>query len=347
MRKTNFLMIIFIAIPLISRAQSACPQGAGSLRNLSADDGRIHNIECYDPSLHSVTWSTDGTFHNTKQVTGNIHALVNGIDPTGLIYGTTSGCCSNMDAVGGGIKIPDGATVTNGNGIAGYVDSQCDSKGGNHCNGVGGFFFARASTNGAGVWGLNPVVGDSAPSISDHYITGMEIDMGGYGKPKQFRGIALLGTVGSSFTMPASAIAFTLFAPGRIGGGNAPWPVGIAIAQHATSAFGMQLYPSCTLGRDPCRSQSINYTAQKSGGGYQQVTTSSDENGNFAIAPAAGGGVAISGKGGIATIQTFNGPPSGPCANTTVGINAAARSSSTVLYVCLAGTAIWRPVAGP
>ena len=94
-----------------------------------------------------------GVFTNTNQETPYLQALINGININGMLS-SGSGCCSNIDAISGGILMPynknNPATVTTGNGVAGYADNDCETgESGNHCNVTGGFFYGRASANGA------------------------------------------------------------------------------------------------------------------------------------------------------------------------------------------------------
>jgi|HubBroStandDraft_2_1064218.scaffolds.fasta_scaffold01068_2 hypothetical protein len=341
MKRLYLLFFMLISIPLLSVAQTSCPTGASSVRSLPSSDQKIHNIECYDPNLHSVIWSTEGVFNNTQQVTANVHSLVNGVNPTSLLYKPSLGCCSNMDAIAGGISIPSGATVTNGTGLAGYVVDSCAAKNvWHHCNGVALFGNAVANASGTGVWGMNVVVTDtSTPSnpLSGHGMTGLEIDMSGSGKPAQFRGIYLIG---SSTVMPPNANGIEIASGG---GKGQHWGTGITIDPQATDGQAMQLYPRCALNSGPCDSQFINFTAAGSRS-LEQVAVGSDSQGDLAIKPVSGAGVTIGGAA-TAAIQTFNGTPSGRCANTTLGINAAAQSNSAVLYVCLAGTSTWSPVS--
>src|SRR5579863_20554 len=285
MKKLCLLFFMLISIPLLSVAQTSCPAGASSVRSLPASDQKIHNIECYDPNLHSVIWSTEGVFNNTQQVTANIHSLVNGVNPTNLLYNPSLGCCSNMDAIAGGISIPSGATVTNGTGLAGYVIDSCGSKNlGHHCNGVALFGNAVANANGTGVWGMNVVVTDTSTTsnpISGHAMTGLEIDMSGKGRPTQFRGIYLIG---SSSVMPSNANGI------EIASGSTHWGTGFTIDPQATDGQAMQLYPRCALNSGPCDSQFINFTAAGSRS-LEQVAVGSDSQGDLTIKPVSGAGV--------------------------------------------------------
>jgi hypothetical protein len=239
-----------------------------------------------------------GVFTNTTQETPYLQALINGINITGMLYSSSNGCCSTVDATSGGVLIPNNSTVTGGTGIAGYADNYCSTgSSGHHCNGDGGFFVSRASANGAYAWGINPVVGDLNSSIHGHGLTGVEIDMNGLGAPEAFRGLAILGMVGPSFTMPGlgKAYGLAIFAPQRIGGGGAPYPNGIVVAQGATSGNALQLYPICGLAGNPsCSSQYILLQGQLSGA-YKQAVIQADQKGNLLLSPQAGQAVTVSG----------------------------------------------------
>ena len=247
-------------------------------------------------------------FTNTNQETPYLQALINGININGMLS-SGSGCCSNIDAISGGILMPynknNPATVTTGNGVAGYADNDCETgESGNHCNVTGGFFYGRASANGAYAWGINPVVTDLNENITGHGLFGMEIDMNGNGTPTAFVGIDLLGTVSSSFVMPSTAVGIQVFAPALPppSGGNVPWPVGMVFAQAATTATAIQFYPTCALvaqGGGTCNSQQILFTSQNTsapGNHYYLGSVYLDEDGNLALNPQTGEAAKVSGN---------------------------------------------------
>ena len=255
--------------------------------------------------------TTPVTFTNTTQETPYLKSFLNEINPTDMIYG--AGCCSAVDAIAGGVKIPDTAKTTNGgDAIAGYVQNYCPAaRGSAACNGASFFGVAQNGISKSAVWGINTVVGsvNGVGSLAGTTEIGYEDDMNaGNDEPSRFIGITVLGDVGHDFVMPNFGYAYGVgvFAPGRNGGGNAPYPTAFLVAQGATSGQAMYVSPVCGAGAGACNSQYIEFAGQKSGGGYGQSSIGGDSRGNFYVNTLKAGMVLTSNNFTTGTLLTDN-----------------------------------------
>jgi len=283
-----------------------------------------------------------GAFTSTTQESNLLSSLVNGMNPTNMVYYPAAGCCSTMDAVAGGIVVPPGSTVSTVSGIAGYVQNNCDTGSGHFCNGVGLYGWAKAAADGAYVWGQNVIVNDDGTNHSGMGFIGEEVDMGTNSTaPAEYNGFVLIGgNVPNGFAMPAGAFGFNLQGPFQANGSIAPWPYGFIFSPGATALAALVLYPTCELGTGACSSQNIQVTSETAGNVLLNGGFNLDSSGNLVLLPATGGYVTATGglnTGGTASLTSGAGVPSTVQPTCTVGSvysNTIASSLSTLLYVC-------------
>lgn len=236
-----------------------------------------------------------GTF--TAQMNEYVTSLVNGLNPGAELHVDPLYVnFFNTEALTGGVAIPAGSAIINGVGVAGYVNSSCDSVGRSKCNGVGGFFRGRDVVNGSAVWGINPAALDM-PGLTGHHITGSEIDLGVFGSPTFVRGeVIILGGVQTSYgTMPTDSVGLEIFAASPA---NLKWNRAIQVDRGASS-LGQGLVLEGKLVGAVTVSHSVSFTGYDGAGGTvaHQASILADSAGNLSLQPSAGAAMAVLNSG--------------------------------------------------
>jgi hypothetical protein len=244
--------------------------------------------------------------------------------------------CCLTDALTGAMTVPSAATGVQADAVAGYIQNNSSTLGGGVGGGaVGGYFVSVCNASGASCWGANPLVADVAGHPAAK-LFGVEIDTN----------VANATTVGSgvifngNFTaQPSNFPTINIVKPFSAG----TYTDGLRINDGATSN-GLAVNIGATGTGNSVNSQTVTFAGRDSGGGGHLVSLSGASTGNGALNISTGLPPTLT---ATATVQVFNGVPSGACPNTTLGINAAAASATTVLYVCPAGTSTWTSVNVP
>ena len=110
-----------------------------------------------------------GVFTNT-QMNESIQAIVHACDVT-TEFQAVQGQNAATDALSACLTVPRSSTVWQPNAIAGYVNSSSSKS-----HSVGGYFQARATDEGAEVWGANSVA-QVGRGVKNAKLTGLEVDM--------------------------------------------------------------------------------------------------------------------------------------------------------------------------
>jgi hypothetical protein len=212
----------------------------------------------------------------------------------------SGGGMTNAISVGG--ITPQSANLVNITGISTRMTSNCNSLSRTRCNTVGGYFVANANANGAGVWGINPIVQDFA-GISNANLQGEEIDMAISGTPQFVRGIAILA--GGSGTPPTNSIGVEI--SGAMSGGRNAFNRGLSIDAGAASLYGIQM--GATGVGTNVGSMLMAFQRYDSGGVvHNDVTENSNALGDLLLAVASGraitAGGAMFGSGSASSTDT-------------------------------------------
>jgi hypothetical protein len=185
-------------------------------------------------------------------INDTFNVFLNGYtEPSGSGGGMTNGI-----SVGG--ITPSTATVVNVTGVATRMTSNCNSSGRTVCNTVGGYFVGNANADGAGVWGINPIVQDFS-GISNANLLGGEFDLGVAGAPQYVRGIAIL--LGGTGTMPTGSIGLEIGGSVR---GNQGFNRGIQVDDGSASLHAIQIGATLPSGMN-LPSQSLAFARFDSG----------------------------------------------------------------------------------
>lgn len=220
-----------------------------------------------------------GVFTNTQQ-NEYMQSLINGCSP----LTEADGNGPTTDAIAGCIATPATAPVHQINAIAGYANSSCNSFTGTTCNTVAGYFANRAITNGAGIWGLNPIIVDTA-GTSGTFMVGTEIDININGSPGHVFGLQITGTSGGAGVMPAGAAAITIDKIGSLS-----WPLGLNIGTGATGTS-PAIAIGATSSASSSSSQNINFTSINSGGTSLTTGVKVDAFGNLLVSSTGEGSI--------------------------------------------------------
>ena len=222
---------------------------------------------------------TGSSVNNTSSVFLNGYTEANPGLPITLAPAT------NAISVGG--ITPSSATVLNVTGISTRMTSNCNSANRRICNTVGGYFVANANANGAGVWGINPIVQDVA-GINNANIIGGEFDLGVAGTPQFVRGIAIL--LGGTGTMPVGSIGL------EIGGalkGSQGFNRGIQVDDGAAALHAIQIGAIVPSGMN-APSQSLAFARFDNGASrHTDVFLKASSSGDLVLAAASGRGVVV------------------------------------------------------
>jgi hypothetical protein len=222
------------------------------------------------------------------------------------------------EALASAIVVPNTATKHQASAISGYAESQVNGNSGLGPNVVGGYFQARAATNGAAVWGINPLLTDTT-GVSGHWMLN-EYDIALYGNPSFLTfeidtGSPWTGTVPSGVPFGFNCTTGAAWKILCLNPTGHTLPIGIAISRGSVTGSGIQLDGQCVSGA--CPSQAISMA------GYDS-----------------------SNAGHAMTIQTGFGVPSGNCNVGSIYSNTNPTSASTVLYVYYP-TNKWNAVSVP
>lgn len=206
-----------------------------------------------------------GVFTNTQPNLYNYSQV--GSIGSSTVFGSF-GFPYETDAFTGITTLPVGATVHQGNGVAGFGFTDATSSPlGTTANAVGGFFVGEALVSNSAAWGTNSGC-SVANSTTGTLCVGNEIDMGAgtNTSPTRFQGLFITGSPWpSTFTPPAGPVMGTLNVASNSGsyigiafsgttGTNPQFPVGIWSAR-GTAPIGLMLDAACYTGA--CNSQSI------------------------------------------------------------------------------------------
>lgn len=238
---------------------------------------------------------TGSSVHNTSSV------FLNGYTEASPGYPTVPlSPAANAISVGG--ITPSNATVINVTGISTRMTSNCNSSSRRFCNTVGGYFVANANANGAGVWGINPIVQDFA-GITNANLQGEEIDMAISGRPQFVRGIAILA--GGSGYPPTNSIGVEI--SGAMSGGRNAFNRALSIDAGAASLYGIQV--GATGIATNVGSMLMAFQRYDSGGVvHNDVTENSSALGDLVLAVASGraitAGGAMFGSGSASNTDT-------------------------------------------
>jgi hypothetical protein len=216
-------------------------------------------------------------------------------------------CCLS-DAVTGVATVPAGASNVQVNGGDFLIINNSTTVGGGVGGGAVGVYSVCLTFVSGPCWGGN----DNATSTSGAPATklyGREIDVNAFNTGDNVIGLVMNGNFR---VQPTSAPTISI---GNAGTGK--WTDALRVNDGATS-----------------NNVAVNIGATGTGNGVNSQTID--------LASRSSGGTTY-----VGNIQSFPGVPSGACPNTTLGINAAASTASTVLYVCPAGTSTWTAVTVP
>lgn len=174
------------------------------------------------------TFSSSGVFSNSQQ-NDPVQSVVNSCSP-GTEYAAEQSNNFATDALAGCVAVPNGATVHQSNGIAGYANSSGTAFA------VGGYFSGRCLAANCNVWGSNPIAADGGFAAAQLY--GSEVDVNvfngaSFGKGLLFNG-AWAAQPSRSHSDMGSMPTVGILQPLAVSGGPFYWTAGIGCAAGAT-----------------------------------------------------------------------------------------------------------------
>ena len=292
----------------------------------------------YNYNTDSLINSASGTFTNT-QMNQYLSSWVGGISTT--LYHDVGFPGYASEAGSFGIALPSGMTGLQGNGIAGYMTTACNSLGRTTCNGVAVFGLAVGTANGAGEWGANFVVNDE-PGITSN-VEGTEIDVGVSGTPSFVHGldVTLSPAHGVSGTMPNTGNNGTALSIQSSSPSTLQWLNGVYIAPQSINSGGSAIWINANCTSGPCSSPPITFTGLDSGSvaHFAQLAATSagilQLNGSNVCTTAngyCGGSGSVGGSGTVGTIPEWSG------STTTLGDSPIVDGGSTGITVTVPST---------
>ena len=129
------------------------------------------------------TFSSAGVFGNSQQ-NDLVQSILNSCNPC-TEYSAEQGNNFATDAFAGCVAVPNGATVHQSNGIAGYANSSGTAFA------VGGYFSGRCLAANCNVWGSNPLAADGGLQALQLYGSEINVNVGNalsFGKGLLFNG---------------------------------------------------------------------------------------------------------------------------------------------------------------
>jgi hypothetical protein len=222
-------------------------------------------------TTRSTVVTNPGVFTNT-QMNEYLSSVIGGIN-LGTAFSGLQGPNFATEGVAGGVALPSGATVHNGNGIGGYAQSACNSVGRTVCNVVGLYGQATdvSGSNGAGIWGGNVVAEATGASSTNTNVTGWETDVNLAAGATPFWVVGHIITGAGTGTMPSAFIpgsstavggsaAEAIVAP-RLGSPSSyAWPLGLDFFRGSVSGAAVQIDGTCIAGGGPCASATLTFT---------------------------------------------------------------------------------------
>lgn len=188
--------------------------------------------------LSALKVSNAGVFTNT-QMNDYLTSVINGCSTLTEFQATQGNSNYATEAVSGCVAYPNGATVHQANGVAGYANSTNSTvlTGG----AVGGYFSGRQLVNSGASWGINSIVMDTS-GVSGDQLASNETDVNFAGSPARVWGIIITGA--STGTTPSgigNAAGLDIRAPGYAGGSVVKWNASIDVETNSFSTVGINV----------------------------------------------------------------------------------------------------------
>src|ERR1017187_4270783 len=223
-----------------------------------------------------------GVFTNA-QMNEYVQSIVNGCSPNTEFLAYQTGSNPTTDALTACIAIPSGATISQGNAIAGYGSTSVASH-----PGVAVYGQMRALVNSASAFGGNFSALDTSGLTTGVKLNGLEVDVVPANAISAYSSWEGLNSVLIARTGISGAFgqAYDVNINNNLGG-TATWNFGFRTRDGA-AANGILVGALCATGS--CSSQASEASALNGG---SDVTASwhTDSSGNFVIVPAGTGGL--------------------------------------------------------
>lgn len=246
--------------------------------------GQTHTFPALDTNntfIAPQAVSNAGVFTNT-QSQFYLQSLLNSCNPTTEFHFSQGNTNNTTDGFTGCLTMPVGATVHQGNAVAGYVNTSCNSASRTVCNAVSGYFWGRAVTSNSAVWGINGIVNDT-PATTGTNVQASELDIGIAGTPSFVCGqcLNLSGTGLGTGTMPVNSFGFSISAANAL-----QFNFGYNSSRGATTNAGLFLDGQNTTNNT--FSQSIELAGYDGGGTQHVASINATPTGSVNLTPAAG-----------------------------------------------------------
>lgn len=233
-------------------------------------------------------FNNSGVFTNT-QMNEYVQSLVGGISPN-IFTSTQAVGQYATESLMGGVALPASVTVHQGNAVAGYTTTLCDSASRTVCNGVGGYFAGIVKGANGAAWGTNSLAIDTA-GVSGANLYGGEFDISVYGSPSFVRGIGIYVNKFAG-TMASDSTFLDL-------NGSTSLTNGITVGRGVVSSHGIQL--GGLNGTNPTVSANIAFDGFDAGGVSHEASIQAGTDGSLQLNPSSGNATFIVNDAGVST----------------------------------------------
>lgn len=258
------------AFTALSSSGLAALSGGGALAGTFSGNPAFTGL----PTFVSQATSNAGIFTDT-QFNEYLTSLIGGINlqteyqASGFIHNLTEG-------LAGGVAVPVGSTVTQADGVAGWVNNSSTST-----NAVGGYFHARCLATGTACWGANPAV-SSTPGHAATLI-GQETDINVTNAGDSAAGMTIAGFWTAQ---PTGSNAMIIGKPAGLSGA-AQWNYGMYVGAGCCATAGILIGPAATSGSNVA-SMALQFQHNDGTGVTRASTINVDTGGNLQVSPYGG-----------------------------------------------------------